>query len=481
MSAACCKHHPSVPARYHCLPCRTHFCSRCARTEYVPEPVATCPHCQRELQTLSASNLITPFWRRIPKFFIYPFNPAALAYIVVLAVLSMILFRPTFVGALIQVIPFLVFLRYAYAVLTHTALGHMTPPPIDFDMINSGLEMPFKQLGVYIFIGLAANVLLSFVGPLVAAVYTIFMVACLPATAMVIAIENSFLRAINPVPLLGVILRVGWPYLVLCIFLLILWGGTNVVMQFMVGSEGSLRAALLVYNLASMYFLLVMFHMMGYVIYQFHEELAFDVEVDPEDQGEFGKQAGGTGASLPDHPVVSEAEVLVKQGNIPQAIEVLKDGVARDNQDLKLQEHLHKLLKIAGRAQSLAELAPAYIRNLLARHHSRKAADVFADVVAVDPSFRLTTPDHVLPIARELKQSGRARAALTAMDGFAKQFPGHNDIPDTYFLAAKTLCEDFKQDGKARGILEQLLARYPHHPRVDEIRSYLSTIENLVS
>lgn len=482
MPASFCKHHPSTPARFSCIPCRFDLCSRCIKTEYLPEPVPTCPACSKELHEVSASNLITPFWRRIPRFFVYPFNLVALVYIVVLAVLSVMLFKPTLFGVLIQLVPFLVFLRYAYAVLTHTALGHMTPPPVNLGMINEGLEMPFKQLGVYIFMGFAINVLFALFGVLAASVYSIIMVVCLPATAMVIAIDNSFFRAINPVALISIAARIGWPYMILCLFLFILWGGTNVVMDIVVDGEQSLHTALLVYNLASMYFLLVMFHMMGYVIYQYHEELAFDVEVDAEDQREFRSLSTGSGDTPPvEHPVINEAEVLVRQGNIPEAISVLRNGVAQDGEDLDVQERLHKLLKFDKQAQVLEETTPIYIRSLLARNQTRKAADVFADVVAHAPSFRLTTPEQVLPIASELKQSGRGRAALTAMDGFAKHFPGHNDIPDVYFLAASTLCEDFKQDRKAKSILEQVLARYPQHPRVADIRGYLNTIDKLAS
>lgn len=440
-----------------------------------------CPACSNELQELSTGNLITPFWWRIPRFFAYPFNLSALAYIAVLAILSVLFFRPTLFGLLVQIIPFLVFLRYAYAVLTHTALGHMAPPPIDFSMINEGLELPFKQLGVYLFMGIAINVLLSFFGPLVAALYTIIMLVCLPATAMVIAIENSFIRAINPVALISIVTRIGWSYIILLVFLLILWGGTNVIMDLVVSEQSSFHAALLVYNLASMYFLLVMFHMMGYVIYQYHEELGFDVEVDPEDQSDFRQLATTTGAETVAHPAISEAEVLIRQGNIPEAITILRDSAAKDGSNLAVHEHLHKLLKISRQTQLWSETAPGYIRNLLAESQTRKAADVFADVVAAVPSFRLSTPDHVLPIASELKRAGRPKAALVAMDGFAKRFQGHNDVPDVYLLVAKTLCEDFKKDRKAKDILEHLLAHYPRHPLEGEIRGYLGTIDNLAS
>ena len=470
MTASYCKYHPSIPARWNCAPCGSDLCSQCIKTEYLPQAVAVCPVCKHELQAFSASNLITPFWFRIPRFFIYPFNLTALAYIMVLALLSVVLFKPNLLAMLMQVVLFLVFLRYAYAVLNHTALGHMTPPPVNISMVTDGLEMPFKQLGVYIFMGIVVALLSSFLGAVVATIYLVVMLVCIPATAMVIAIENSFVRAINPLALISIVTRIGWSYLILCIFLLILWGGTSVVMEVLGGGQRSIHVLLLVYNLVSMYFLLVMYHMMGYVIYQYHEELGFQVEIDAEEQPELRQRAGAVGITPAHHPVIGEAEITV-----------LQDGLAKNALDLEIQERLHKLLKIGKQTKLLVETAPVYICNLLAQNHARKAADVYADAFAVAPAFKLTAPEQVFPIASELKQAGRAKAALAAMDGFAKQFPAHNDIPKLYFLAAKVLCENFKQDQKARGILEQLLARYPQHPLGADIRQYLDTIKNLAS
>lgn len=481
VTATYCKYHSSIPARWNCASCGIDLCSQCIKTEYLPQAVAVCPVCKNELQAFSASNLITPFWYRIPRFFVYPFNLTALVYIAALALLSVVLFKPNLLAMLMQVVLFLVFLRYAYAVLNHTALGHMTPPPVNFSMVTDGLEMPFKQLGVYIFMGIAFGFLLSSLGAVAATIYLVVMLVCIPATAMVIAVENSFMRAINPLALVSIVTRIGWSYLILCIFLLILWGGTSVVMELIGGSERSIYVLLLVYNLVTMYFLLVMYHMMGYAIYQYHEELGFQVEVDAEEQPELKRRAGTADIAPVHHPVISEAEVLVKEGKIPEAIAVLRDGLAQNGQDLEIQERLHKLLKIGKQAKLLIETAPAYIRNLLAQNHARKAADVYADAFAFSPAFKLTAPDQVYPIASELKQAGRAKAALAAMDGFAKHFPGHQDVPKLYLLAAKILCETFKQDRKAKGILEQLLARYPQHPLGADIRNYLDTIKNLAS
>ena len=48
-----------------------------------------------------------------------------------------------------------------------------------------------------------------------------------------------------------------------------------------------------------------------------------------------------------------------------------------------------------------------------------------------------------------------------------------------YFLAAKILCEELKQDAKAKALLTHLITKYPHHGLTPEMKKYLQLLENL--
>jgi len=468
-----CKYHPRVPARWHCTACGIDFCATCIKFENLPQPTAVCTVCHAEAESLGATNVITPFWMRIPRFFAFPANLGALLYITILAIVSTVTLSQSLLGMLMQLAVFAVFLRYAYAVLSHTALGHLTPPPIGFDMVNEGLELPFKQLAVFLFLGLVSNLLYSQVGAWVAWIYWFGMTLCIPATAMVIAINNSFWRAVNPVALLGIVRCIGWPYLILCVFLYILWGGSGVVMS-MVGSRISFEIAFFVYSLASMYFLLVMFHMMGYVIYQYHEQLGFAVEVPIEEHG-----AANGASAKPGNPAVREADILVKEGKTEEAVTRLKEWTARQPADLEAREKLHALARLTRNTALVVEQAPGLITALLAANKRKAAADVFLDAATVQPGFQPVQAADFHPLATQLETMRRFPAILGLLSGFAKRFPGHADIPSLYYLGARVLSEQFKQDKKAAAILAGLLEKYPRHELVPAIQKYLATVNQL--
>ncbi|MHB8622816.1 MAG: tetratricopeptide repeat protein [Sulfuricaulis sp.] len=439
----------------------------------MPQPTAVCPVCRGTADSLGAINVITPFWIRIPRFFAFPANLGALLYIFILAIISSVTFSLSLLGMLMQLVVFAVFLRYAYAVLSHTASGYLTPPRIDFDMVNQDLARPFKQLAVFLFLGVVSNLLYAYVGIWVAWIYWLGMTLCIPATAMVIAINNSFWRAVNPIALMGIVRRIGWPYLILCVFLYILWGGSGILAA-MVGGRVSFEIAFFIYDLASMYFLLVMFHMMGYVIYQYHEQLGFAVEVPIEEHG-----AANAARARPGNPAVREADILVKEGKTEVAITRLKEWTARQPTDLEAREKLQALAHLTHNTALLVEQAPNLIATLLAADRRKAAADVFLDTATVQPGFQPAQATDFNPLATQLESMRRYPAVLSLLSGFAKRFPGHADIPALYYLGARILCEQFKQDKKAATILTGLLAKYPQHELVPAIQKYLATVNQL--
>ena len=89
--------------------------------------------------------LITPFWNRIPRFFLYGLHPNALILIGVLFSASYI-----FGGPLINLVYYIVIIKYASEGLQHTVEGHLTPPQLSVEVINENFELPFKLFIVYL-------------------------------------------------------------------------------------------------------------------------------------------------------------------------------------------------------------------------------------------------------------------------------------------------------------------------------------------
>lgn len=474
MSTAVCKYHPRVPAQWFCGTCNIHLCPSCIKTEYLPDLVHTCPVCKNYATALGMANIITPFWKRLPHFFLYPVNLSSLGVIASIMILSALTFRASLVGALLQLVLFVMFLRYAYAVLLHTALGHRTPPPLSHATLIEGMELPFKQVFVFVAMGLIAGLAEDLAGGLAGAMLSWLFLLAVPATVMVIAIDHSFFRALNPLVLAGIVRHIGWSYLLLYFFLLLLWGGSTTAVSVLYGRVPTLIFVAM-YAFASMYFMLIMFNMMGYVIYQYHEELGFSPEVD------VGGAAASVAAGATLDPAANEVNILVTEGKVPEAIALLQERVRKSPGDHDLHERLHKLLKLANRGEDMARHGRDWLGQLIGDKRHKKAVDVVRDCIPADPEFRPNDPAQIYPLASFARDTHENKIAIHLLNGFMRRHAGHPDIPRVCLLAAKLLCETLKQDAQAQKILEELLRRYPQHELVPEIRKYLGIIGKLAA
>ena len=476
MNKLSCKYHPRTPARWQCSHCNIGLCPICVKHEHHVEEVFSCPVCNNYAASLGASNSITPFWQRIPQSFAYPINASSLVYIIALTILGIVVFQRSWIGAVAELAIFLVALRYSYAVLLHTALGHLAPPPLSVELITSGLELPIKQFFVFVVFGSVVGFATKLVGTNLGYVLQMGMLLCIPATVMVIATENSFSKALNPAVLFGIIRRIGWRYLLLYVFLLMLDGGSNVAVEFLYGHI-PIALFISIYVFSVIYFLVIMFHLMGYVIYQYHEELGFAVAIEHEDGG----QAKETKSQKPVNPILNQANILITEGKPADAIVLVQKYLTSAHGDLQAHEQYHKMLVLTKDKTKLTEHGRDYITLLLEQQRLRRAFDIFRDCLSIDPEFMLAKGSQVYPLASFAREVKGENLALKAVSNFAKRYPGHPDIPRVYLLAAKILCEQFKQDGKAKKILEDLVKGFPDHELTPEIKNYLAVVDKLTA
>lgn len=435
------------------------------------------PVCNHLAIDAGMANVITPFWKRLPRFVSYPASPSTLGVLAVIAILSALSFRASLFGALVQIALFFAFLRYGYAVLLQTARGRLTPPPLSRETLIEDIELPFKQALVFIAMGVLTVTAYGLVGAFAASALNLLFLLAVPATAMVITIDRSFLRALNPVALFGIVRRVGWSYLLLYCFLLLFWSGASAVISIFFGQLPD-AAFVTLYAFASMYLMLSMFNVTGYVIYQFHEQLGFGIDVGRDDAGETAPRTreATTRGSPP-----TEANVAVAEENLPEAIARLQVQVRAAPAEQGVRRRLHELLKLSKRREDMLRHAREWLAQLLADRRYQQALDLVHDCLPADPQFRPEEAAQIYPLASFAHQTHDDKTALYLLSGFARRHPGHADIPRAYLLAAKLLCEAMKQEAQAKKLLEDLLRRYPRHELAPAIKNYLGVVTDLVA
>ncbi len=467
MARIFCKYHPDTPARWVCRQCQINFCRDCIDTQ--GDTLSPCPVCGEALESLGSGNVIRPFWQRIPQFFLFPGHFTPLIFMLLIVVVNILLGESLF-GFLVGLLLFIIFMKYAYVVLEHTAQGYLKPQRISSEMLTQELELPFKQLFIifllFIFNGVLFNIGLLLLGQFITALI-------LPASIMVLAVEHSFFRAVNPVTLLGVIKRIGAPYFIMCLFLFFLLSGEDLLTKLMIIYLPETIYQPLAYFI-SMYFILIMFHMMGYVLYQYHEQLGYNIS------REYTEKAAPQ-STTESEPGLREVQILLREGKVEEAKQRLISLVQAQPGNMACREKLHKLLLTTADVAGLRAYSGDYIVRLMLEKRPSEALRVYSDCYQLDKAFKFGSGQQRHEMAKLLYKNGQARAALSLLSNMHRDYPGYEGIPDAYLLVAKILCESFNEDGKARQVLDFVQAKYPHHPRLPEVMEYKKIVESLVA
>lgn len=416
---------------------------------------------------------VTPFWQRLPLFFRYPLHWEPLAYMAFLAMATLLGFvlpiPSPFDHLLVHLGVWLAFIRYAYKTLDQTAQGLLTPDRHQLHGDKDRDSLPYKQFAIFIVFGFVVGFAQA-VGNIVFGAVLIYTVLAVPASIMILSVTRSFWSAINPSATVGMIRVIGLPYLGLCAFLFLLSA-----------SEGMLQSALvprlpgwlLVPSLTfvAMYFTLIMFNMMGYVVYQYHHMLGVPVS---------SGAAGGAQTPAGERAASGDAiGRLVGAGQIDEALELAYEAQRVAPDDSLAHGRYHKLLALAGRDERLLSHAKTYVSVLLQKGQGDEALTLYRAMQERDATFAPEKPEQLLGLAEAARRRHEFPQALALVKGFDKRFPRHPEIPAVYLFAARILCENLRQDASARQILSVLLARYPEHPVSVDARQLLTVLDRL--
>ena len=412
---------------------------------------------------------LTPFWNRIPRFFLYPFGLAPLLSMGGLSVVSLLAMLP-FVGPLVQLLIWVTFLRYAFVVLEHTSYGHLKPPSSLGRLSSSENNRPYKQLGVFILMGVSVFLVGRWLGETPTVIAGFLLGLALPACIMLLAIHDGFFQALNPLRIIYLIGKIGLPYIALCFFLLSLSGGSEWLEGFL-APRVSATLLLPVLNFVAMYFTLIMYNMMGYVLYQNHQSIGLDVEVDFAESSDALHQRG-TG---PD-PLTAELNRLLAEGHTDEAVTLLAQKIRNDWENNDLHDRYHKLLMLSGRKE-VASHGREYIGKLVRDKKLARALDIYQDCLKADAEFMPQEAVQVFPLACAARDLKQPKLAISVMRKFDKNFPRSPDIPSVYLLSAKLMHEEFRDEKMARAILRQIQKKYPQHPLSGEAGAYLAFID----
>lgn len=418
-----------------------------------------------ELEYLGSAHSATPFWERIPAFFKYPFHRNGVLFLVAVMIVGSLM---TSIGGIIALLGLVLSLvaitKYGFLVIEHTARGVFNPPAWN-KAFSSDLSIFFKQIGVQIIFGAFLAVVSLLGSELLSFLAYLIVVFLMPASLMVFAMEEDVGGAVNPAHLLEFIGRIGGAYFILYVFLILLSMAHIGFFSLLWGEVPDSWLAPLFVS-ASLYFILVAYHLMGYVIFQYQSALGFVSEDE--------KTAQRRMKSI--DPFDARIGVLIKEGRYEDALKVFKKALHDHPNDFKKHDNLSKLLIALGDKETALEHGNSYLTRLHNMGDDARLYFLFNHYQQLDPEFLPDEPGVRHVIAEQLYGRGKFEQVIRLLAKMHNLYPNYTDIPGAYYLLAETLYFGKGAGDKALQFLGFIQHHYPMYPKMAKVTALAEQI-----
>jgi len=378
------------------------------------------------------------------------------------------MFIPPMFGALLSLILWIVFLKYAFVVMERTAGGQFDEPN-DVDGQEGDAAQVIRQFALFIVFGIVFAALGYLLGVPGIVIGAILVNALPPAGIMIIAVTRSLLEALNPFRIYFFIRTIGTPYLALC-FILFSLTSSGAWFKGFVYSHIHSWLALPVLSFVEFYFALITYHMMGYVIYQYHDDLGVGAKVG------YAEAEARLSPNKAADPVLVELTKLVSSGREDKAIDLLEHELRMRWESNDLHERYQKLLVATGKLKPALHHGREFIVKLVNEKRMCQALDLCEECFGLDPEFQLQDSYQVYDLAVVAEMDRRKDLALKLMRRFDSRYPEHPHIPAIYLLSAQILNEHLQMHDEAKNILRALKAKFPDHALAEEAGRYLDIV-----
>lgn len=398
------------------------------------------------MPTPSLPSAPVPFWNRLRPMMLYPLRGAAFYTVLVLTLCSVLGFLPL-IGRLVALLVWLAAYKYAFEILRATADGHEDPPESALKVANGVVWRLLAMQLIYIVAILLATL---FGGPIVGLAAIAAIVFLQPGCIMSLAIDGSLTNALNPATAFGIVARVGWPYLAAFGLLFVIQASVVTAGYWMEKFVPLLLGGPLL-NLVSFWGLFAAFHLMGYLVYQYHEELGYEPEA---------HRNRLPGLHDRDGELLERAQDLIRDGHNEAAKEHLRGEIRTRSVSPQVHELYHRLLRSAGAPLAeRSEHSRQYLNLLMIDKQEPRALGVLRAALDEDPDFVPMQIEHGERLAERARLSGQSQTAADALRALLRHSPKHPDASRWALDAALLLVDRLGRDDEARSLLQQAIAR----------------------
>jgi hypothetical protein len=310
--------------------------------------------------------------------------------------------RMFFVMGLLVFYPFInALFEHGLNIIEASAHGKKEPPVLGYRAIKGSRF--FKQvLAMTLLLGFAQYVLITG-HPYGAGVILFLVVFMLPASMVSYSVYGNTLSMINPFAILPLAIKLGLPYLLSMVPLVLIAG----LVEQMV-STGLLGTIVLM--LAALYILMAFYRFLGLCFYQRHATLIKDIGFAEEKN----QAVEVDRHSRHFNEVLFRAHELIRAGEVEQAEKLILPVV-----EVKSWGRFEKVFSITSEwkdKRPALSLIKKYIPVLIERQQFVRALELCHWAVSMSPDFVLDQSETVVTLAREASVKEEYRTAIQLIE-----------------------------------------------------------------
>ncbi len=417
-----CKYHPLLAAPFICPLCETSVCVNCV-DEGERGDRLDCILCHKKLeQQTVTSESVLPFWRRLQESFRYPLDQNSLFLILGFALASTLLNTIPLLSLALIVIKIAMLggmMKYCFSCLEHTALGDMKAPDIT-EAYGEGLTTFGHLIVMLFFIGSCVYGTENLLGPTFAGLVAIVLIIGFPAMLINYAVTGSLAGALNLAGVFQLILTIGLPYGLLICFIMIMTSSVAVIHE-LVGGRIPFISTFFQY-VVTWFYMVVTFHIMGYMIFQYQDKLGFSALASDELEN----------FRSPEEAWLARINVYIKEGQIENVVSTFDEAIKKfpNNGDL-FKKYFDFLIKTKNQKQ-LAVFADKYLAFQCKHMRFDKLGVLFKQILQISPQYNPRDPDLRYYIARACQQGGDPKWAVKLLSGLHKSHPQYKQLVSAY-------------------------------------------------
>ncbi|MFK8010415.1 MAG: B-box zinc finger protein [Marinicellaceae bacterium] len=422
-----CQYHPIESASGFCNTCQVYLCENCINQDDYSKNNC-CYLCKNEIEELEKTNSILPFWRRLQESFRYPLNTNSAILIIGLAILSTLLgFIPSIFAIIWSLLLTSALFKYSFSCLNNTSHGDLEAPDIS-EAFGGGFSLALQLLFMLIVLAFVFWGAFYFLGPMFASIVGIILISIMPAVMINFALTENIFEALNPIVIFKLISSVGLPYGLLLGFIMIMMASVGIINE-LIGNDFS-GFTIILQSSVSNYYTVVIFHIMGYMIYQYHKELGFD-DLKPQGNKTIRKSVFESN--------MSQVEILIKEGELNDAIVIFKECISSYPEQRQLKQKYFDLLLATYSSHEMENYASDYLHYLNQENRSDQIPYALKRIFKISPKYKPKSAEQRHMIASMCAEKGDSVMVIKLINGLHKDFPKYHDLVAGYQLMASAL------------------------------------------